>query len=408
MWLKEAVFCLLFTLGVGLIVWHSFRMVQGRQAASHVAEFSASACTVLTLVVSLRLILLHLRNYVYPKQQKFVVRIVAIVPIYAVESYLALRFRRSALYIETLRECYEAYAIYSFLYYLISLFGDESELIKLLRHKSVARAHPWPLSLLISPWASAHEILTRCKVGVIQYVLVKNLCALVVFVLASLGYYEEGTFSFTGAYLYVTAVNSLSQGVALYCLVLFYFAGKDELAPWKPISKFLTVKVVIFWTWYQSVVVSYLAHNTNLIAKHKGRSSWSDEEIAKGIQDYAICIEMLFASIAFSYAFSHTEYSSTGRAGTLKGHSRDSNDGFFSSDDAGLLSDTADEDDHGGEKKEIKFFSAVFQASVPSDYLQELRASLWRATPLSPSQHQFEPTGDSSPNRVRVSTSSNE
>ena len=119
MGLKEAVFCLLFTLGVGLIVWHSFRMVQGRQAASHIAEFSASACTVLTLAVSLRLILLHLKNYVYPKQQKFVVRIVAIVPIYAVESYLALRFRRSAIYIETLRECYEAYAIYSFLYYLI-------------------------------------------------------------------------------------------------------------------------------------------------------------------------------------------------------------------------------------------------------------------------------------------------
>ena len=36
------------------------------------------------------------------------------VPIYAIESWLALRYKDNAQYWETMRECYEAYAIWSF------------------------------------------------------------------------------------------------------------------------------------------------------------------------------------------------------------------------------------------------------------------------------------------------------
>lgn len=36
------------------------------------------------------------------------------VPVYAFESWMGLRFKRAAMYFDVLRECYEAMVIYSF------------------------------------------------------------------------------------------------------------------------------------------------------------------------------------------------------------------------------------------------------------------------------------------------------
>jgi hypothetical protein len=47
------------------------------------------------------------------------------------------------------------------------------------------------------------------------------------------------SFKINGVYLYVCLVNNVSQLWALYCLVLFYYATKEELAPWRPVGKFL-------------------------------------------------------------------------------------------------------------------------------------------------------------------------
>jgi Organic solute transporter Ostalpha len=109
-----------------------------------------------TLVLSSRQVYLHLTHWYMPEVQKYVVRIMCMPPIYSIQSWLSLRFHESRLYMDSIRDLYEAFVIASFVYYLIELLGGQEALIQILLQKREAGStlgrHPFPLRLILQPW----------------------------------------------------------------------------------------------------------------------------------------------------------------------------------------------------------------------------------------------------------------
>jgi hypothetical protein len=154
------------------------------------------------------------------------------------------------------------------------------------------------------------------------------------------------------AYPYLALINNLSQAWAMYCLILFYKALRDELAPLSPFYKFLTVKAVVFLSFWQGQAL-LLATKLDLIDSLRGRvegsgdgttndatggnnatggpwSDYDDASFATALQEFAICVEMFFAAIAHAYAFPVHEYDGGSRSSqpghqgrTLKDNLRD-------------------------------------------------------------------------------------
>lgn len=52
-------------------------------------------------------------------------------------------------------------------------------------------------------------------------------------------------------YLYITIVYNLTYSVALFALFMFYLGTHDMLAPFNPLLKFILVKSVVFFTFWQ-------------------------------------------------------------------------------------------------------------------------------------------------------------
>lgn len=228
-----------------IVVFYICDLYEHGKKKKYVAWFSSASFVLLTFPISTRLIYMHLSHWHQPRVQKYIVRIITMIPIYSIESWLALRFKEFALYIETLRECYEAYAIFNFLYFLIAVLGDESHIIFILKEKQSERgAHQWPISLFLSPWIMGYEFLMKCKFGVLQYVVLKISTGVMIVVLETFNLYGEGQFRFDRGFVYMCTINNLSQLWALYCMILFYLATREELAPWRPVGKFLCVKMV--------------------------------------------------------------------------------------------------------------------------------------------------------------------
>lgn len=405
---------------------------------------------------------MHIKYNVKPVTRRLVIRIILMVPFYAIDSWLGLRFKHIALYFDLLRECYEAFVIYSFYQLLVDFLGGEEQLVHILRGKK-PHPHAFPFCCLptwrmadylvqpfqrhteqtqtntndptavlkenqLGPKSSAtttsilaiplleqedaesseseqgrgsyqpptvekessaepsspshhetalpqsdktsapvievlpldastttaaasssssesttstavvavgavavggvvaengadvavfpssgsfHEFygahsdfLIHTQLGTLQYCVCKPVVALIAFILNLLDVYGESSFDFETGYPYLAFITNMSQIWAMYNLLLFYVVCKEDLIPLKPIPKFLCVKAVVFFTFWQSVLIAILASFDVLTST----THYSKEELTVALQDFIICIEMAIAAIAHHYAFSYKDF----------------------------------------------------------------------------------------------------
>lgn len=72
----------------------------------------------------------------------------------------------------------------------------------------------------------------------------------------------------------------------------------------QPVGKFLSIKSILFFTFWQGVIIAALNHWHVLTVV----GTWSEHEVAVGLQDFAICLEMFLLSIVHIYVFEFQSY----------------------------------------------------------------------------------------------------
>ncbi|XP_078093591.1 transmembrane protein 184ba [Mustelus asterias] len=277
------------------------------------------------LLITCHQIYLHLRCYSMPNEQRYIVRILFIVPIYAFDSWLSLLFFTNDqyyVYFDTVRDCYEAFVIYNFLSLCYEYLGGESAIMSEIRGKPIESSCMYGTCCL---WGKTYSIgfLRFCKQATLQFCVVKPLMAIITVVLQAFGKYKDGDFNVASGYLYITIVYNISVSLALYALFLFYFATRELLNPYSPVLKFFMVKSVIFLSFWQGMLLAIL-EKCGAIPKIDSAEVYVGEgTVAAGYQNFIICIEMFFAAIALRYAFTSKVYGdkpidSQGRCAPMK------------------------------------------------------------------------------------------
>lgn len=96
--------------------------IQDNQRQTMAVQF-AGMFTILVILVSGYHISQHLRHMHSPVVQRKIMAVLWMTPIYSVTSWLSLVFTSSEPYLAVVREFYEAYCVYMFLSFLISVLG---------------------------------------------------------------------------------------------------------------------------------------------------------------------------------------------------------------------------------------------------------------------------------------------
>eukprot|EP00164_Ancoracysta_twista_P003053 GFYU01004073.1.p1 GENE.GFYU01004073.1~~GFYU01004073.1.p1 ORF type:complete len:451 (-),score=90.59 GFYU01004073.1:61-1413(-) len=254
-------------------------------------------------IITFWLVYKHLQYYTVPELQKFIIRILFIVPLYAIESWLSLYYHEYSLWFDTIRDVYEAFVIYNFLILCMKVLGGDSEVIHKIQSRQLLRSWLW-CTCCLPQFQLDSLFIRRMKQGTLQYVVIKPLMTIVTLVLHAKGLYHDGEMRFDRGYVYVSFIVNISVCISLYCLVLFYMATADLLAPFQPVLKFLVVKGVIFLSFWQSVGLAGLA-KMGLIKDYADSTAG---EIAVSYQDFLICHEMLIAAILCVPAFTYKQF----------------------------------------------------------------------------------------------------
>jgi len=297
---------------IGIIPWMITAMADDGYSVAGIVQMVAGVFTLGAVLLSIWLIAMHLDNLTSPRLQSPILRIILMVPIYSLNCWLSLMFPPISLYLDTFRKIYEAFVLNQFFVYLTTYLGGDPEKgdftqieMKLHKREGGRQQHIFPMCCL-QTW-SEDSFVGGCRTGINAYVFCRVVTSLVQIVLQPLGLYRQGDLSLASPFLWFTITNNLVSCWAIYCVVLFYLALERELRPINPLAKILCVKAVVFFSWWQSVVL-VIVEDAGLLEDHSAWTQYDEGEIAIGIQDFFICIEMLFVALVHTWAFSYKEF----------------------------------------------------------------------------------------------------
>lgn len=199
----------------------------------------------------------------------------------------------------------QAFTIYTFFQLLINFLGGERALI-IMMHGRQPVHHPWPLNLCLAKVdiSDPHTFLA-IKRGILQYAWLKPILGLATIIMKLTDTYEEGYLRPSSGYLWLGILYNISVTLSLYSLAMFWVCMSQDLQPFRPVPKFLCIKLIIFASYWQGFFLSILQF---LGAIPNDVPGYTPDNLAAAIQDALICCEMPIFAVAHWYAFSWHDY----------------------------------------------------------------------------------------------------
>ncbi|KAH8669499.1 organic solute transporter Ostalpha-domain-containing protein [Tricladium varicosporioides] len=247
----------------------------------------SGACMAFSCLVSFYLIMRHATHYSIPKEQRQVIRIIFIIPVFAVVAFLSIAFYSAEVYLKPVEDLYEAFALSAF-FYLLCAFVQENDDER--------------QAFLISSGAIKQH--TAASIAVLQFPVVMLILLIVTEITQAAGSYCSTSNKIYFAHIWVTVITIISTVIAIMSILKFYKATKPTIDHRRPLPKLIAFKAIVFLTFIQNIIFSFLNSSGVL----KPTSHYTFQDLSVGVPSLIISIEMVIFSLAFLYIYRTREY----------------------------------------------------------------------------------------------------
>uniref|UniRef100_A0A0G4GFV6 Transmembrane protein 184C n=1 Tax=Chromera velia CCMP2878 TaxID=1169474 RepID=A0A0G4GFV6_9ALVE len=196
------------------------------------------------------------------------------------------------------REAYQAFALYSFLNLMINYLGGERRLFLNLETRGKVPHLP-PLKWCLRPFTPSPKVFGWIRLATLQFAFVMPITAITAVILKFENMFIEEDMRPESPYFVLWAMNNISMIVSMYALVQFYVMTEELLQPFRPLAKFLCIKFVVFFGFWQQIFL-FLLLRLGLIPAVDG---FSAPIVTTKIHESLLCVEMVLAAIFHTRAF---------------------------------------------------------------------------------------------------------
>ncbi|PNY23637.1 Transmembrane protein [Tolypocladium capitatum] len=271
------------------------------------ARIIAAACTLLAVVISLYLIWMHALHYTQPREQRYIIRILFMVPVYAIAAFLQLQWYWHAIYFQVISDCYEAFAIASFFALLCHYVAPDLHSQKAF-FREMRPVKPWVLPVnwfaaccggQRGPWRTPESGLTWFNIvwiGIYHYCFVRVATTISAVVAQLLLLTPTAQ---------IIVISALAVTVAMFCLIQFYVQLREPLAEHKLFIKIVAIKLVVFLSFWQASAISVGTSTLNIVHPN---DVLAYPDLKVGIPALLLCVEMACFAIMHLWAFPYAPY----------------------------------------------------------------------------------------------------
>ncbi|XP_057797275.1 uncharacterized protein LOC131013217 [Salvia miltiorrhiza] len=273
--------------------------------SSQVSLIGSTICLMVTLQLSIQLVSQHYLSWNNPKEQKAIVVIVLMAPLYAIDSYAGFIVVQGSstffTFLDSVKECYEALVMAKFLslmYAYLNISISQNIVPDHIKGREIH--HSFPITLFQPHTVRLdHKNLKLLKNWTWQFVVIRPVCSVLMIALQLLGVYPEWL-SWT-----LTVILNVSVSLALYSLVLLHHVFAKELEAHKPLAKFLCIKGIVFFSFWQGMVLDVLVAMGILKSDKLGLDV---EHLEEAVENVLVIVEMVFFSLLMRYAYPPQPY----------------------------------------------------------------------------------------------------
>ncbi|KAF7516380.1 hypothetical protein G7054_g14190 [Neopestalotiopsis clavispora] len=280
-----------------------------------IALIVAGGCAATAIIASFYLMWTHATNYTKPREQKHIIRILFMVPVYSASAFLCIWYYWHAIYFQILNDCYEAFAISSFFalmcHYIAPDLHDQKAYF---RNMHPVKLWVWPVTWFSSfggkrgLWRTPKSGLTWFNIiwiGIYHYCFIRVAMTITAVITQHFDRYCESSNSPGFTHIWVLVIESAAVTIAMFCVMQFYIQLKEPLAEHQPFLKVSAIKLVIFLSFWQSSAIS-VGTSTLHIVQANEVLAYSDLKV--GIPSLLLCIEMALFAILHLWAFPYSPY----------------------------------------------------------------------------------------------------
>lgn len=301
------------------------------------------AAALVAIVISVVHISRHLRFNTSREIKRCTLRILLLVPFYALNCFLSLVLSKSRsgwpYLLTAFREFYEAVVLSAFMQLVLTFLGRREDgsmggpqavgdaFCAAMRKPSHASIHVLlaRIPVIYSPGAS---FVSAVLLGILQYAVV-----MVAVLLADISLWLRWGNQLDGLCtggLCVVKIPFYAKGVscgwAMYNLIFFYYEAKmckelrERLQLIHPHNKFFSVKMIIFFTFFQKILIGTIlkdwCHLFDIFVG--GPENWTAGQVAEGLQSFLLCVEMLIFAVWHVQAYPVDEFNRLDAAASLR------------------------------------------------------------------------------------------